>query len=577
MEANKNIFFGKDWLKLDNAAKVFPGQNTKQWSNVIRYSINLTVEVNPQILEKALKDILPRFPSMCVKIKRGVFWYYFEHNDKTPIIIEDDLRHQCVPVRYSESNGFLFKILYTKNRLTIESFHALTDGYGCEIFLNTLAAQYLRLLGHNISVGGSVFDITEVPKESEFEDSFIKNATKGAKASRSKPDVYHKKGEKLPAFCSHVTIGYMPINKIKELCKKHGVTITEFFTAILVEIYIDFQKREEKKQKQISIQVPVNARNQFNSETLRNFSLCYSVRFDPTLGDYSFEEILKQTALYLRYINNQKTLGAMFASNIKLESTPIMRIIPLVIKDLAIGISYALTAECTTTALLTNLGKVDLPQDMLPFVESTILMPPPGLLNGGRIGLSSVKNVFTVAVANCYEDTDVERAFFAKLQKMGIEAEIETNYATKNGEHLLEPLPEKEIVAYQKKKHLKTIFSSILAILSIISVILNILLNPETPWSSYVVTTFGVLWLFSIQPFILRMYLTKFHSVMTTFGSITLFMLLAEVIMQFFPHSIIFDCIAISISAISLILFILLCIADRNKHFKIWLAKNFYF
>ncbi len=573
----KHLFSGKDFLVLDNAAKVFPGQNTKQWSNVIRYSINLTVEINPQILEKALKDILPRFPSMCVKIKRGVFWYYFEHNDKTPVIIEDDLRHQCVPVRYSESNGFLFKILYTKNRLTIESFHALTDGYGCEIFLNTLAAQYLRLLGHNISVGGSVFDITEAPKESELEDSFIKNATKGAKASRSKPNIYHKKGEKLPAFCSHVTIGYMPIDKIKELCKKHGVTITEFFTAVLVEIYIDFQKREEKKQKEISIQVPVNARNQFNSETLRNFSLCYSVRFDPTLGDYTFEEILKQTALYLRYINNQKTLGAMFASNIKLESTPVMRIIPLVIKDLAIGISYALTAECTTTALLTNLGKVDLPQDMLPFVESTILMPPPGLLNGGRMGLSSVKNVFTVAVANCYEDTEVERAFFTKLQKMGIEAEIETNYATKNGEHLLEPLPEKEIVAYQKKKHLKTIFSSILAVLSIISVILNILLTPETPWSSYVVTTSGVLWLLSIQPFILRMYLTKFHSVMTTFGSITLFTLLAEVIMQFLPHSIIFDCLNTTIGITALILFIMSLVASKNKKFKMWVSKKFYF
>lgn len=573
----KNLFLGKDSLQLDNAAKVFPGQNTKQWSNVIRYSINLTVEIDPVILEKALKDILPRFPSMCVKIKRGVFWYYFEHNDKTPVIIEDDLRHQCVPVRYSESNSFLFKILYTKNRLTIESFHALTDGYGCEIFLNTLAAQYLRLLGHNISVGGSVFDITETPKESELEDSFIKNATKGAKASRSKPNIYHKKGEKLPAFCSHVTIGYMPIDKIKELCKKHGVTITEFFTAILVEIYIDFQKREEKKQKEISIQVPVNARNQFNSETLRNFSLCYSVRFDPTLGDYTFEEILKQVALYLRYINNKKTLGAMFASNIKLESTPVMRIIPLVIKDLAIGISYALTAECTTTALLTNLGKVDLPQDMLPFVESTILMPPPGLLNGGRIGLSSVKNVFTVAVANCYEDTDVERAFFTKLQEMGIESEIEANYATKNGEHLLEPLPEKEIVAYQKKKHLKTIFSTILVILSIVSVILNILLTPETPWSSYLVTTCGILWLLSIQPFILRMYLTKFHSVMATFGSITLFTLLAEIIIQFLPHSIIFDCLNTTIGITAFILFIMSLVASKNKRFRNWLSKKFYF
>ena len=573
----KNLFLGKDSLQLDNAAKVFPGQNTKQWSNVIRYSINLTVEIDPVILEKALKDILPRFPSMCVKIKRGVFWYYFEHNDKTPVIIEDDLRHQCVPVRYSESNSFLFKILYTKNRLTIESFHALTDGYGCEIFLNTLAAQYLRLLGHNISVGGSVFDITETPKESELEDSFIKNATKGAKASRSKPNIYHKKGEKLPAFCSHVTIGYMPIDKIKELCKKHGVTITEFFTAILVEIYIDFQKREEKKQKEISIQVPVNARNQFNSETLRNFSLCYSVRFDPTLGDYTFEEILKQVALYLRYINNKKTLGAMFASNIKLESTPVMRIIPLVIKDLAIGISYALTAECTTTALLTNLGKVDLPQDMLPFVESTILMPPPGLLNGGRIGLSSVKNVFTVAVANCYEDTDVERAFFTKLQEMGIESEIEANYATKNGEHLLEPLPEKEIVAYQKKKHLKTIFSTILVILSIVSVILNILLTPETPWSSYLVTTYGILWLLSIQPFILRMYLTKFHSVMATFGSITLFTLLAEIIIQFLPHSIIFDCLNTTIGITAFILFTMSLVASKNKRFRNWLSKKFYF
>ena len=192
------------------------------------------------------------------------------------------------------------------------------------------------------------------------------------------------------------------------------------------KIYISFQKKEEKKQKEISIQVPVNARNQFNSETLRNFSLCYSVRFDPTLGDYTFEEILKQVALYLRYINNKKTLGAMFASNIKLESTPVMRIIPLVIKDLAIGISYALTAECTTTALLTNLGKVDLPQDMLPFVESTILMPPPGLLNGGRIGLSSVKNVFTVAVANCYEDTDFENISIisAKLDLPGCENNV---------------------------------------------------------------------------------------------------------------------------------------------------------
>ena len=84
---NKNVFWGKDWLKLDNAAKVFPGQVTKTWANIIRYSINLTVEIDPELLKQALTDILPRFPSMCVKIKRGFFWYYFEYNDKIVLLV----------------------------------------------------------------------------------------------------------------------------------------------------------------------------------------------------------------------------------------------------------------------------------------------------------------------------------------------------------------------------------------------------------------------------------------------------------------------------------------------------------
>lgn len=574
---HKNLYFGKDFLKLDNAAKVFPAQNTKTWSNVIRYSINLTVEIDPVILKKALKDILKRFPSMCVKIRRGFFWYYFEHNEKVPVIEEDNYKNHCLPIKYSESNDFLFKIFYYKNRLTIEAFHALTDGYGCEVFLNTLAAQYLRLLGHSISTGGSVFDITEMPKDSELEDSFLKNATKGAKASRSKPNIYHKKGEKLPAFTSHVTYGYMPVDKIKELCKKYNATITEFFTAVLVDIYLDFQKKEGKNKKEISIQVPVNARNQFNSDTLRNFSLCYSVRINPSLGDYTFEEIIKQVSLYLRYVNNKKTLGAMFASNIKLESLPLMRVIPLVIKDLAIGISYALTAETTTTSLFSNVGKVDLPEDMLEFVESCILMPSAGLLNGGRLGAVSVKNVFTVGIANCYSDTDIERAFFTKLTDMGVPVKLESNFDEGN-EKLLNPQPTTEIPkAEQKKKRFAGLVSLLLLVPSVVSLFINFLLTPETPWSAYVTFTSGILWILMVSPFILRKYLTKFHSIMTMFSSLLLFSILTEVIMYFFPHSIFFDCIVLTIAASAFVLFAISLVATKNKKFRKWLGKKFYF
>lgn len=573
----KNLYFGRDFLKLDNAAKVFPAQNTKQWSNVIRYSINLTVEIDKAILENALKDILPRFPSMCVKIRRGFFWYYFEHNDKMPVIEEDNYKHHCLPIKYSESNGFLFKIFYYKKRLTIETFHALTDGYGCEVFLNTLAAQYLRLLCNKISVGGSVFDITEKPKDAELEDSFLKNVTKGAKASRSKPNVYHKGGEKLPAFSSHITYGYMPLDKIKELCKKYNATITEFFTAVLTEIYLDFQKNEEITQKEISIQVPVNARNQFKSETLRNFSVCYSVRTDPSLGEYTFEEILRQVSLYLRYINNPKTLGAMFASNVKLEAFPLMRVIPLVIKDLAIGISYALTAESTTTALFTNLGKVDLPEDMLGFVESCILMPSAGLLNGGRLGAVSVKNVMTIGIANCYNDTDIERAFFTKLIDMGIPVKLESNFMD-DDEKILEPKALQDTTPLKEKKKRVAVFSSLLLLLpALVAVFTNLIFTTETPWSAYVTFACGVLWLLSVFPFILRKYFSRFISIMTASGSLALFSVITVLIMFFLPHNAIFDYIVIAIAFCTFSLFLMSLFAIKNNKFRNWLTKKFYF
>ena len=41
--------------------------------------------------------------------------------------------------------------------------------------------------------------------------------------------------------------------------------------------------------------------------------------------------------------------------------------------------------------------------------------------------MKALGNTFTVAVANCYNDTDVEKAFFTKLVEMGIPVKIESN------------------------------------------------------------------------------------------------------------------------------------------------------
>ncbi|MGN0467809.1 MAG: alcohol acetyltransferase, partial [Acutalibacteraceae bacterium] len=148
---------GFEWFKLDNAAKIFPGQNSRSWSNVFRISVELKEDIDPCRLEKALINIMPRFPSFNVRIKPGFFWYYFEKNPKTPLV-SPDVKNYCYRINFKENKNFLFRVYHYGKRISVDVYHAITDGYGCTVFLSTLTAEYLHLCGYEIPSGGFVLD-----------------------------------------------------------------------------------------------------------------------------------------------------------------------------------------------------------------------------------------------------------------------------------------------------------------------------------------------------------------------------------------------------------------------------------
>jgi len=417
----------KTWFKLDNAAKIFPGQNSSKWSNIFRLSIVLDKKIEPEILEKALEQTIPRFPCFNVRMRRGFFWYYLEkHNHAMPPVMPD-IQNPCYRIRWNENKNFLFRVYYYERKISVDFYHALSDAYGASRFISTLTAQYLRLSGVEIPAGGSVLDIGKKATSAELEDSFKRFGTSKAKPKRREGYTYHAKGRKMPAHTMNITTGYIPVNAIKAKAKQYGVTITEFVAAMLLDVLYRKQLNEKRKQKEISVQIPVNLRNSFPSTTLRNFSLCYDVRINPNMGEYSFEEILKQVSLYLRYINNPKELNAMMSSNLKLETNPLLRSVPLFIKKIGIGISFFLTGERRTSTLLSNLGKVDVPDEMRKHVEHYILMTGPGKLNGARVGAVSYDNTLALTFADIYKESDIERGLFTGLVKMGIPVKIESN------------------------------------------------------------------------------------------------------------------------------------------------------
>ncbi len=420
----KNNYF--EWLKLDNAAKIFPGQNSRSWSNVFRVSMELKQEIDPELLRVALDKTLKRIPGFNVRIRYGFFWHYFEINPKT-CPIRPDIKNHCYRINFKENNGFLFRLYYHGNRISMDVFHALADGYGAAVFLSTLVGEYLRIQGENIPYNQFVLDVNEKPRDGELEDAYNRYASSRVKLPRWDKWAYHSVGTKLPRYMSNFVIGIMSFEQLHALSKKYGVTVTEFLAALMLDIHYKKQLSEKKKQKEVSVQIPVNLRKAFPSETLRNFVLCLRVKIDPNLGEYTFEEIVKSVALQLRLANDPKLLNAMMSQNMKLERNKAMKYTPLIIKNLGVGIGFVITGEQTTSTLVTNLGPIVLPKEMMNFVDKFFVFTGPGKLNGARCGVASLGDNLSFTFSNCYEESDIEREFFTRLVKMGVHVKIESN------------------------------------------------------------------------------------------------------------------------------------------------------
>lgn len=70
--------------------------------------------------------------------------------------------------------------------------------------------------------------------------------------------------------------------------------MTEFLCAAMMEAILEIQAEKvhsRRRRKPVKVLIPVNLRKLFSSKTLRNFALYITPEVDPTLGEYTFDEI----------------------------------------------------------------------------------------------------------------------------------------------------------------------------------------------------------------------------------------------------------------------------------------------
>ena len=406
-----------DWYKLDTAAKIYPSISATHNNTTFRLDLELYEEVNSELLQQALVKIMPRFPSFAVTLRRGVFWYYLEHNNAIPLVREDS-GFPCKRLKDFINNGFLFNVSYYKTNVIMECFHGLADGAGAIEFLKTLMYEYLCLSGHDMDSEDMVINAEGHVSSGEVENSFIKYYEQGGENTKLKqPIAYHIMGTPLRKSNIFVTHGIMDLKEFLAAVKKKGVTVSAYVAALLIYcIYNKQGLRFSKDKRPIIVSVPIDLRSMFPSNTLRNFVSFANVGM--TLeGEPSFDDILKEISAQLKEGLTQESIHAKINKNVKFEKNPFIRITPLFLKNMVVSNSYKLYGEGCYTMLLSNLKTTQFPSSMKRHIKNIYYTLGVSDLNPLNCVVVSYEDKMIITFARGIEETEIIGGFFRHFSR----------------------------------------------------------------------------------------------------------------------------------------------------------------
>ena len=417
------------WMRLDNAAKIYPAAKRRNWNNFFRISATLTEPIDTGVLASALDVTARRFPSIAVRLRRGVFWYYLEEIPKTPSI-QPEKSCPLAHAPFHEVRQCAFRVLVYKNRVAVEFFHALTDGTGALVFVKTLLAEYLsEKYGLSVPAEKGVLGRLEEPSPEELEDSFARYAG-DVTASRAESTAYHLSGTPERDGYKNLVTMMIPAEKLRACAKERGVSVTELLCAAMMQAIGELQAEKVpnvRHRKPVKVLIPVNLRNLFPSRSLRNFASYITPEIDPRMGDCSFSELCSLVHHKMGLENNRRTMRAKFAANVASERSPILRVMPLFIKNIAMKAVFDAVGECKSCLCLSNLGRVELPEVMVPYVQRMDFIIGVQARAPHDCGVVTWGDTVYINCIRSIQEPELEYRFYRVLHRLGLPVKVESN------------------------------------------------------------------------------------------------------------------------------------------------------
>lgn len=430
---NRQHIQGAHWRKLDNTAKLFAAVAGEDLSNVFRISVSLKDEVCPKALERALSEVLKEFESFRVRLRRGFFWNYFETNNKEPLI-EKECTYPCKFIDPHSSHQYLFRVSYYKNRINLEVFHALTDGMGAVNFMKSLTRHYLEETGKVLKCSEESStkenrNLNNHEKRKKEEDGYLRHYKKRVHQHYDTEAALLPFGNFMPLDSQNIIHGYVKLSELKALCREKKVSITKYLTALLIWSLIHVYSEEDTLTHPIALNLPINLRNFFDSDTMGNFFAVTNISWPAGRKPTSFEEVLEAVSSQMDEKIARDRLEEIISYNVSNEKKWYVRIIPLFIKNLAVNMIFLKSSKAYTMTL-SNLGPVRLEPELEEQIEQFQVILGVSRRQKMKCGVIAFKDQICISFNSVFYDQNLAEYFFNSLRTKGVKVELESNGAT---------------------------------------------------------------------------------------------------------------------------------------------------
>ncbi|WP_422116671.1 alcohol acetyltransferase [Brachybacterium sp. UNK5269] len=464
----------RHWVRLDNASNIFLAARSEADPKVFRMSAELDHEVDPALLQQALESTYARFPLYHAVLRRGVFWYYLQDSDLHPQV-SAETEPTCAPIYQVDRRNLLFRVLHHERRISLEVFHALSDGTGALWFLTDLVTAYTHLrfpqeswadqegartgswqrpdpppaaVGthpgaeaaeevHELTTDSFAHYFRRRREPSADQEEFSREAAPAVLTVEEADEEDEAGGEEVPEHRTprrriHRVRGTrtpdrrprlieltMPATPVLALAKAEGVALTMYLTALFFEA-VRRSSGPLGAARTLSASVPVNLRQFFPSTSARNFFATIRVEHTFGPGDDSPGAIARALQEAFAEEATPAALEQRLRRLLRLERLPVARIVPRPLKDVLLRVINRVNNRGLTVAV-SNLGRVTLPEPAQSHVGRMLFH-----VTAVRPQFCAISHagLLTLSFTSPFVETDHVREYARLLTEAGVEVSV---------------------------------------------------------------------------------------------------------------------------------------------------------